>query len=506
MKRQITGGVALSFVSQMISVIVGLVYMPIMIRILGQSEYGLYQLVQSVVNYLTLMNFGFSGAYIRFFSLARARHDETEIANLNGMFMKIFLLISVLCTAAGVILYFNIGILGNQLTTDDYVIARKLLAILVINLAISFPSSMFTVYMSANEKFVFQQAVNIGVNILIPVFTLPLLWLGYGSVGVVLVTLLLTILRLAVNAWFCFRKLKMRIHIRYFDKKIFAGLMGFTFFIFLSDVVDQLNTNVDKFLLGRIIGTVSVAIYSVGFNLKYYYIIVSWVIPEMFIPEANRIAIEENDDRKLTEIFTRIGRYNNYILMLVLTGFILVGKQFVQLWVGEGYETSYYVAVILMLAAYIPSIQTLGVNIQNAKDMHRMRSVIYFIIASVNVVVSIFLIKKWGIIGACQGTLVAVLLGSGLFMNVYYHRKIRLNVLYFWKEVLRWTIPAGLLCTTAWFAMKNVVIRTWGSLLAFALCYGTIYAVMLWLIGFKKEEKAMIRGLLARIRPGHRRV
>ena len=282
--------------------------------------------------------------------------------------------------------------------------------------------------------------------------------------------------------------------------------MGFTFFIFLSDVVDQLNTNVDKFLLGRIIGTVSVAIYSVGFNLKYYYIIVSWVIPEMFIPEANRIAIEENDDRKLTEIFTRIGRYNNYILMLVLTGFILVGKQFVQLWVGEGYETSYYVAVILMLAAYIPSIQTLGVNIQNAKGMHRMRSVIYFIIASVNVVVSIFLIKKWGIIGACQGTLVAVLLGSGLFMNVYYHRKIRLNVLYFWKEVLRWTIPAGLLCTTAWFAMKNVVIRTWGSLLAFALCYGTIYAVMLWLIGFKKEEKAMIRGLLARIRPGHRRV
>lgn len=505
MKKQITGGVALSFVSQLIAVAVGLVYTPIMIRILGQSEFGLYQLVQSVVNYLTLMNMGFSGAYIRFFSLAKAKQDEQEIANLNGLFMKIFLLISILCVAAGVALYFNIGILGDQLTAADYVIARKLLAILVINLAISFPSSMFTVYMSANERFVFQQLVNIGVNILIPAFTLPLLWLGYGSVGVVLVTLVLTILRLAVNAWYCLRKLKMKIHIRYFSRKFFMGLLGFTFFIFLSDVVDQLNTNVDKFLLGRILGTVSVAVYSVGFNLRYYYTIISWIIPEMFIPEANRIAIGEKDDNKLTEIFTRVGRYNNYILMLILTGFVLVGKPFIQLWVGDGYEEAYYVAFILMLSAYIPSVQTLGVNIQNAKDMHRMRSIIYFIIASINVVVSIFLIRKWGVTGACVGTLVAVLLGSGLFMNIYYHRKIKLNVIYFWREILRWTIPAGLLCTGTWFLMKNIAIGSWGSLFLFAMCYGIIYIALLWLIGFRKEEKAFIRETVSRMLPGHRK-
>lgn len=500
MKKQISRGVVLSFISQAISIVVGLVYMPMMIDLLGQSEYGLYQLVQSVVNYLNLMNFGFSGAYIRFFSLAKARNDEEEIANLNGMFLRVFLLISLLCMAAGTVLYARIDILGTQLTAEDYVIAKKLLIIMVLNLAVSFPSSLFTVYMSANERFVFYHSVNIAVNVLTPLMTLPLLWLGRGSVGVVSVTLLLTVLRLAANLWFCVGRLGMRMNVRYFDRRIFSGLLGFTFFIFLSDMVDQLNTNVDKFLLGRIVGTVSVAVYSVGFNLCNYYKIVSWVIPEMFIPEANRLAIEERDDRKLTALFTRIGRYNNYILMLVATGFFLVGRPFIRLWVHEGYEMSYYVGLILIIASYIPSVQTLGVNIQNAKNMHRMRSVVYFVVACVNVAASVFLIRRWGVVGTSLGTLFAVLLGTGVFMNIYYHRKVGLNVLVFWKDILRWTVPACALCAVAWLLTRHLEITSWGGLALYAAAYSAVYAGLLWLVGMKREDKDMLRALLQRRR------
>ncbi len=502
LKRQITSGVTLSFISQAIAILCGLVYMPFMIRILGQNEYGLYQLVQSVVNYLNLMNFGFSGAYIRFFSMARARQDEDEIANLNGMFLRAYLIIALLCLLAGGILLGNIRILGEHLTEADYGTARVLMTILVINLAVSFPNSLFTVFLSANEQFVFQQSVNILINILMPLLNLPLLYLGMGSVGPVSVTLALTCVRLLLNMLFCFRKLHMRIHFFYRDRAVFRTLVGFTFFIFLSDVVDQMNSNVDKFLLGRMMGTAPVAVYSVGYNLCTYYTIVSWIIPEMFIPMANRMAIEEKDDRGLTELFTRIGRYNNYILLLVLTGFILMGKPFIRLWVGEGYELSYYVTVILMLSAYIPSVQTLGVNIQNAKDMHRPRSVIYFGVACVNVVVSIGLIRRWGVVGTSLGTLCAVLLGAGIFMNIYYHRRIGLNVLAFWRGVLRWTGMAALLCLAVFFVMRGVEITTWFQLGLYVLGYTCIYGTLLWFIGLRRKEKeaagAVLQDLLHR--------
>ena len=496
MKKQISGGVVLSVIAQTVSIAVGLVFTPVMIRILGQNEYGLYQLVQSVVNYLSLMNFGFSGAYIRYFSMAKTKGDPQEIANINGMFMRIFLIISAICLAAGTVLLFNIHVLGPHLTEADYAVARRLMILMVINLAVSFPGNLFAVYMSANENFVFQKAVGILINILVPALTLPLLWWGKGSVGVVAVTLFLTVLRIALSAWYCLKKLGMKINLRYREKAIFIGLLSYTFFIFLSDMVDLLNTNVDKFLLGRMIGTVSVAVYSVGFTLTHYYTLVSWIIPEMFVPEANRLAIEEKDDRKLTKLFTRIGRYNNYICLLVLTGFVLVGREFIQLWVGDGYENAYAVGVILMASGYIPSVQTLGVNIQNAKDKHKMRSLIYFGIACVNVVCSIFLIRKWGEIGTSLGTLFAVLLGSGIFMNWYYHRKIGLDIWNFWKAILRWTVPAGLLCAGVWWIKQQIVIDSWMKILLFAVAYGLLYALLLWTVGLKPEERTRIRSIL----------
>ena len=497
MNRQISRGVMLSFIAQGVAILVNLVYTPFMVRILGQNEYGLYQLVQSVVNYLNLMNFGFSGAYISFYSRAKAQQGPEGIARLNGMFLRIFLAITLVCVLAGAFLVSNIQVLGERLTKAEYVTARKLMILLALNLAVSFPNTVFTVHIAARERFVFKQGVTILNYVLIPLCNLPVLYMGLGSVGVAGVTLGLAVLRLGLNMGYCLGKLKMRFSFGRFDKALFASLVGFTFFIFLSDVVDQMNTNVDKFLLGRMIGTGAVAVYSVGFELSTYFTFCSWVIPEMFVPETNRIAVEEQDDAKLTDMFTRIGRYNNYILLLILTAFILAGKQFIRLWVGEGYETSYYAGVILMIARYIPAVQTMGITIQNAKNMHRPRAVIYFIIACMNVVVSIGLIQLWGVVGTSLGTLAAVALGAGLFMNLYYHRRIGLNVFTFWKGLLRWIPLAAALCGGIWLVIRNMSLDNWPRLIAFLMIYAILYLALLWTVGMKRTEKAEIRELAA---------
>ena len=486
----------LSMASQLIVIIIGLAYTPIMLHILGDSEYGLYQLVQSVVNYLNLMNFGFNGAYIRYYTLARESVDDSSVPNINGMFMDIFLIIALLCFIAGMILLGNIHILGTHLTESDYVIARKLLLILVLNLSLSFPNSLFVAYISANERFIFLKGVNLFINILMPLINIPILYLGYGSVGVVSATLCLTILRLIFNGVYSFKKLSMTINLRYFDKTVFKSLLGYTFFIFLSDVVDQLNTNVDKFLLGRMIGTVAVTLYSIGFNLKTYYVTFSWVVPEMYIPEANRLAIEEKNDIKLTSIFTETGRINNYLVLLIFTGFVIFGRQFITLWLGNGYEVSYYAAIILMASAYIPAIQTLGVNIQNAKNLHKVRSIVYFIVACLNVVGSVFLIRKWGVIGTCLGTLFAAIPGYGLFMNYYYKKHVGLDIIVFWKKIIRWTVASLIICTAGYWIVKKVVFSGWIMLGAGIAVYTLFYLMILWFVELDSNDKSRIKYLI----------
>ena len=142
--NQLKAGVILSYVSEAISVLIGLVYTPIMLRLLGQSEYGLYQLASSVISYLGLLSLGFGSSYVRYYSRFKVRDDNLGLAKLNGMFMTIFIVIGIICALAGSILIANIDIMfKNSLTADEIGTARILMILMIFNLSISFPGSVF---------------------------------------------------------------------------------------------------------------------------------------------------------------------------------------------------------------------------------------------------------------------------------------------------------------------------------------------------------------------------
>lgn len=487
-------GVLLSYASLVVTVVTGLLYTPIMLRILGQNEYGLYQLVSSVVAYLSLLNLGLTGSYIRFYTKEKYEGDVDGEAKLNGMFLLVFLAISVIATIIGAILLFNIHILGDKYSAEEYRTATFLMVFMLVNIIISFPNGLFAAYMSANERFVFPRAIMIVTNIAIPVINVPVLYWGYGSRGLVVISTFMAVICFLMNIAYCIVKLHMQFCFHGFRGGLLKELMGFTFFIFLSDIVDQLNTNVDKFLLGRILGPVSVAIYSVGFNLKTYYTQISWAIPEVFVPQFNRM-VEEKKDRELSEMFIKVGRVSNLVLAPVILGFILYGKEFISLWAGTDYHEAYYVTVILMLTAYVPSIQSIGVNIQNAMNKHKVRSWVYFAIAVVNVIVSIQLIPHFGVIGTSLGTLFATILGHIIFMNVYYHREIGLNIFAFWKAIFRF-VPALAVSAAGGVLIGKVLAgRGWFYLGGRIVLFMLLYFASMWYLGMDQDEKELVLGI-----------
>ena len=99
--NQRKAGVILSYAGQLTKILISIIYTPIMLRLLGQSEYGLYQLVYSVVSYLSLLSLGFSSSYMRFYSRYKAQRDEDGVARLNGMFLLIFTSLSIVCVLCG---------------------------------------------------------------------------------------------------------------------------------------------------------------------------------------------------------------------------------------------------------------------------------------------------------------------------------------------------------------------------------------------------------------------
>ena len=67
--NQIRAGSILSYLQLVTNIIIQLAYTPIMIRLLGASEYGLYNTVSSTISMLGILSAGFNACYIRYYSI-----------------------------------------------------------------------------------------------------------------------------------------------------------------------------------------------------------------------------------------------------------------------------------------------------------------------------------------------------------------------------------------------------------------------------------------------------
>lgn len=457
--NQLKIGVVLSYVSMIVQNIIAIVYTPVMLRLLGQSEYGLYQLVYSVVSYLGLLSFGFGSAYVRFYSRYKVKDDQEGIAKLNGMFMIVFNIIAIIALLAGGVLVGNVNnLFSKSLTANEINTATILMILMVINLAISFPSSVFDSFVTAHECYFFQRVISLLQTVLNPFLTLPLLLMGYKSISLVVVTTILTVSKFIINYWYCIKKLRMRFIFHNMNFSLLKEIGVFSFYIFINMIVDQINWSVDKFILGVFSGTTAVAIYAVGGQINTMYMSLSTSISSVFIPRVNKIvARDENNNEELTELFTRVGRIQFIILAMVIGGFIVVGKYFINVWAGTDYNKAYYVALLLIIPVTVPLTQNLGIEIQRAKNMHIFRSIIYFLIAIGNVFISIPLVQLFGEMGAALGTAISLIIGNIIVMNWYYQVKIKLDMLYFWKQILM-LMPCVVTSTLLALFLSNILI------------------------------------------------
>ena len=323
--------------------------------------------------------------------------------------------------------------------------------------------------------------------------------MGYGSIAMVMITTLLTVGKLGVNMCYCLRYLQVRFSFKGFDFKLLKEMWVFTFFIFLNMIVDQINWSVDKFLLGRYAGTIAVAIYGIGGQINTLYLQLSTTVSGVFVPKVNRIVAESNDNEVLTNLFTKVGRIQFIILALIVSGFCFFGKEFIAIWAGSGYESSYRIALFLMVPVTVPLIQNIGIEIQRAKNMHKVRSIVYLLIAISNIFVSIPCIKRWGPEGAAVGTALTLMFGNGFFMNWYYHRKIGIDIIYFWRKIIA-VIPALIIPCMVGVGMKAFFKEyTVMTMLLGIIVYCLTYGFSMYLFGMNQEERKILTDILNKV-------
>ena len=231
-------GSIISYVQMFLGVVISLIYTPYMIKTLGQSEYGLYNTVASTISMMSVLSLGFNSGYIRYYSKYKEQNDAESIQKLNGLFIIIFLVIGVIALICGLYISNHLEIVFKSgLTEREYLLARRLMILLTLNLAISFPMSVFADIISAHERFVFLKLLGVLKTVCSPLLTIPLLFAGYRSVAIVIVTISLALFTDIMYLFFVIGCLK--------EKFVFYGFEKgeFNRFLLVSEFCEKHSRN-----------------------------------------------------------------------------------------------------------------------------------------------------------------------------------------------------------------------------------------------------------------------
>lgn len=492
-RSQLKIGALLSYVVLALQNLVGLLYTPFMLRMMGKSEYGLYSIAASIVAYLTILDLGFGNAIIRYTAKYRAEGKVEEQYKMFGTFFLIYCGIGLITLLAGGALYANAeNIFDASMTANELARTRIILALMVFNLAITFPFSLFGSIITAYEQFVFQKVIAIARIILNTATMIVLLNLGYRAIAMVVVTTLFNMITLGLNFWYCKHYLKIKLVFARFQWGFLKEVSIYSFWIFLNAIMDRIYWSTGQFVLGAYAGTAVVAVFAIAIQLETMYMSFSTAISGVFLPKVTYMAVRESDGKAISDLFIKTGRVQYCVMILVLTGFFLFGRQFIHLWAGEGYDDAYIIAMFFFVPLTVPLIQNMGITILQARNQMKFRSLLYLGISLVSFGAQIPLAKYYGGIGCACAIAGALVLGQILVMNVYYQVKQKINIVGFWFEILKMSFVPALLTVATYYILQHYTLDSVVKLIAGILIYLAVYLPLFFAISMNAYERDLI--------------
>lgn len=499
--NQRKAGTILTYIYIFVSNTISIFYTPYALQIMGQNEYGLFGTASSFISYLSILNFGIGGAYIRFNAKCRAENDREGEKRLNGMFLTVFSILAILVLIGGSVCVLLVGkLVSNTFTELEIVKLRIIMILLIVNLMITFIFNVVTMALQAYEKYIFIRIVTLVVSLATPVVNIIALNMGGRAIAISAISLSLSILSYLLYLAYARKAIKLQFAFNGFRKDVMLQIFTFSGYLFLNSITDQITGSTDSIILSATKGTAAVAVYTIGANFKSYFQQFSQAVSGCFAPMLNMMVAKNVEINDLDEVFKRVGRIQFYVISLILIGYLSIGERFVLLWAGEGYLESFYIGLLLMLAAFIPAFQNIGVEIQKALNKHKARSIVYFLIAILNIVLTIPFSIWWSGIGAAFATMLCMLLGHGLFMNIYYNNVIGLDIIGFWKSIGS-ILPGYILpCLAGFLINRYCLIDSFIEVLLYAIIIIVIYFISIWNFSMNRYEKNLIKSLMSRLR------
>ena len=498
LKTRALKNVASSWTGLAVNIAVGFFLSPYILHHLGDEAFGLWVLIFSLTGYYGLFDFGIRSSLIRYVSKFQAIGDKEQLARIinTSLFsyscLGFFLLVPTVLGSFYVDRFFKIP----AVFASD---ARILFFMVGLSLALGFPLGVAGGILEGLQSFYLLNWTNIVSTLTRAALIIVALRHGYGLLTVALITMTLPLITSAARAVIAQRLLPIPYGWRYIDRIAFRQVANYGSVTFMIIVAARLRFKTDAVIIGTFLSASAITYFSIGSRLVDYAGEVVSSMAQIFTPMSSHFHAA-GDYGRLRQIFMAGNRACALVMFPICVALVAAGKSVIEAWVGSRYVSSYTVLLILLIPATLYNAQSTSNRILFGMSMHKSLAIIVLMEGIANVILSIVLVRPYGIVGDAIGTAIPLLCTAIFFLPRHLCRQLGVPLRHFlWESYFYPAVLCIPMAVTLMFMQHRFYAHRYPQLILNLLVGGAAYGVgALWFFLTREPLGKELRGKMTR--------
>jgi len=486
-KLQIAKNVSSNWMMLAVNIVVGIFLAPFILSRLGDAAFGIWVLIFSITGYYGLFDFGIRSSVLRHFSKFLATRNEDALARVvnTSLFsyscIGIFAFLVTLGLAPFLDHLFHIA-------PELHATARWLLFMVGGAVALGFPLELTGSVLEGLQRFDIVNFTGIAATIARAALIVLALKRGGGLLTVALITVAAPLLASIVRGILVRRICPVKLGWKYVDRSTFRQMATYSGITFMTIVAGRLKFKTDEIIIGSVMSAAAITYFNIGARIVDYAGLVVLGVAQVFLPMSSHTEAAGNVGG-LRRIFVVGNRLCAFVILPICATLIILGRSIIEVWVGKKYiETSYPVLVVMILATTLMWLQGASTRVLFGIGKHATLAVVTLLEGIANVILSILLVRPYGIIGDAMGTAIPLFCSMVFFLPWHMCRRLGMQMSVYLRE--SYTVPV-LLCIpvtlTLWLMRNWFVPHTYWQLAFHLMVAGLVYAAGLaWAFAAKR--------------------
>jgi O-antigen/teichoic acid export membrane protein len=460
---------------------------PFIIHTLGDRLYGFWVLIGSFIGYYGLLDFGLSSAVTRHIAGALGKGDNEAIRRVYNTAVRMLFVIGCLTLLLTIIAI----LVAPWLVADrgEVPLFRLVMLILGVNMSISLMTRIYIGTLHAQMRFDIVSFVQIGALIVRSSLIVAALLAGYKLLALAWITFFTSTASNFIYLYYGKKILPLlKVEAGLFKRDTATTLFGYSFYLMISQVANQLRFHADSFVIASFLSLSSVTHYSIASTLMMYFSQLVSKTVNVFGPVFS-LQEGKGDNEQIKKTLYFASRISVAVSSFIGFGLVAWGSPFIRRWMGPDYLDAYPCLVALVAGMMVFLWQTPAHSYLYATSKHRFLAILNLIEGVANVGLSLVLVRYFGIFGVALGTLCTFSFGKVIVFPIYFSRVSSFTYREYVKNLSLYAAKCGLALIAPMVITIYLVGPDYRRLFLVGALSAMAYGLCSWAILFTQSDR-----------------